>query len=287
MTPMASRRDVIQETNARYWVGTGYKLGEALNPKDPTDRMHAKRWLDTYRDLMQQSARGSLTLLHKDPSFAQSLDNAINAYRIERQTREGDARYAEARRVKQQALSDAGLWQEMIMARGSAVSDWGVTVGASAYDGDRLHNAIMQFGQEVGGKVAAATSHIQDAPEHKRLREDTTAAFKRVETLPRGSQQRISAVNDARRLQEAVTDDFNRRASTYPIIAWHRTVWEPFRVNWRHWKEYLDDYVRKNPNLDSTDAGAFTSRVSPRTYLTAMLEAQRSKFIETQNSMPY
>jgi hypothetical protein len=278
MTPMASRRDVIQETNARYWVGTGYKLGEALNPKDPTDRMHAKRWLDTYRDLMHQNARGTLTLLHKDPSFAQSLDNAINAYRIERQTREGDARYAEARRAKQQALNDAGLWQEMIMARGSAVSGWEVMLGASAdvtaasaYEVERLHNSWMLFGQEVARKVAVATSHIQDAPEHKRIREDMMAAFKRVETLPRGTQQRSAAVNDARRLQEAVADDFKRRASTYPIIAWERTIWEPNRMAWLRWKELLEDFLRRDPN----------------TNLTELIETIRSEFIKVQNSMPY
>lgn len=120
---MASRREVIEETNARYWVSTGYKLGEALDPNDPTDRMHAKRWLDTYRDLLHQNARGILMLLHKDPSFAQSLTDAISAYRIEHATHAGDPRYAEAQRVKHQALSDAGMWGEMIMARGgTAVS---------------------------------------------------------------------------------------------------------------------------------------------------------------------
>ena len=132
MTAMASRREVIEETNARYWVGTGYKLGEALDPRDPTDGMHARRWLDTYRDLLRQNARGALTLLHKDPSFAQSLTSAINAYRIERSTQAGDPRYAEAQRVKQQALSDAGLWQEMIMSRGTSAVSGYAHVGQTA-----------------------------------------------------------------------------------------------------------------------------------------------------------
>jgi hypothetical protein len=274
---MASRRDVIQETNARYWVGTGYKLGEALNPKDPTDRMHAKRWLDTYRDLMQQDARGTLTLLHKDPSFAQSLNNAINAYRIEKSTREGDARYAEARRAKHQALSDAGLWQEMIMSRGSAVSGLEIMIGASVYDVERLHNSFMLFGQEVASKVAAATSHIQDAAEHKALRESAQAASRRVETLPRGSQQRILEVNNARRLQDTVADDFNRRASVYPILAWERKIWTPFRMAWLRWKEWADDLFRRNPTPDVE-----TARTQKQ-----FIEMLRSGLIEVQNSMPY
>ena len=126
MARMASQRDVAQETNTRFWIGTQHKLGEALDPNDPADRRHTKIWLDIYRELRQQNARGTLTLTHKHPSVAQSLSDAINAYRVERVTREGDPRYAEARRVKHQALNDAVLWQEMVMSRGTtAVSGSG------------------------------------------------------------------------------------------------------------------------------------------------------------------
>ena len=122
---MASHREVVQETNARYWISTGYKMGEPLNPKDPVDRMHARRWLAWYRDLERQNAQGVLTLVHKDPSFARTLSDAINASRIERASREGDQRYADARRAKHQAMSDGTMWQEMILSRrGSQVAGW-------------------------------------------------------------------------------------------------------------------------------------------------------------------
>ena len=122
---MASQRDVTQETNARFWITTQYKLGEALDPADPADKRLAKIWLDIYRQLLQENARGTLTLTHKHPSVARNLSDAIAAYRIERATREGDPRYAEARRARAQALNDAALWQEMTMSRGpTAVSGW-------------------------------------------------------------------------------------------------------------------------------------------------------------------
>ena len=122
---MASQREIVHETNARYWISTGYKMGERLDPKDPVDGMHARRWLEWYRDLVNQNAQGTLTLVHKDPSFARTLSDAINAARIERATREGDQRYADARRAKHQAMSDGAMWQDMILSRRtSQVAGW-------------------------------------------------------------------------------------------------------------------------------------------------------------------
>lgn len=123
MQGMATKTDLINETNARYWVGTGYKVGERLDPaNDPVDQMHARRWLQTYRDLERQNAAGTLVLFHKDPSFARSLAEAARASQLARATGEGDPRYAEAVRAKQQALSDATLWQEMIASRGGTTA---------------------------------------------------------------------------------------------------------------------------------------------------------------------
>ena len=98
---MATQRELIDETNARYWVGTGYKVGERLDPSNPVDAMHARRWLQTYRDLERQNAAGTLVLFHRDPSFARSLAEAVSAAQLARATSEDDPRYAEAVRAKQ------------------------------------------------------------------------------------------------------------------------------------------------------------------------------------------
>lgn len=117
---MASQREVTQETNARFWITTFYKPGVALSRSDSADRFMAKRWLEIYRDLTRQNQRGTLSLVHKHPSFAERLDEAIRAYRVEATTRVNDPRYAEARRAKEQALNEAALWHEMLTTRGSA-----------------------------------------------------------------------------------------------------------------------------------------------------------------------
>ena len=111
---MASQTDISKETSARFWILTTYKPGVRLDPDDPADKRMAKVWLDIYQQLVKQNARGTLTLTHKHPSFAQRLNDVISAYRIESTTREGDPRWVEARRAKHQALNEAVLWQEML-----------------------------------------------------------------------------------------------------------------------------------------------------------------------------
>jgi hypothetical protein len=123
---MASQRDVTQETNARFWLTTQYKMGHPLDPADPADKRLAKIWLDIYRELRRQNAHGTLMLTHQHPAIAQNLADAIAAYHVEHTTREDDPRHTEARRVRNQAVSDAGLRQELIMSnRRAAVVGWG------------------------------------------------------------------------------------------------------------------------------------------------------------------
>lgn len=122
---MASQRDVTNETNARFWLTTQYKMGDALDPADPQDRRLTRIWLDIYRELLAQNAHGRLVLTHKHPAIAQNLADAIAANRIERTTRENDPRHIEASRVRNQAVNDAGMRQDMIMSRGPAsVAAW-------------------------------------------------------------------------------------------------------------------------------------------------------------------
>lgn len=140
---MATQRELIQETNARYWVGTGYKVGERLDPSNPVDAMHARRWLQTYRDLERQNAAGTLVLFHQEPTFARSLAEAVRAAQVARSTHEGDPRYAEAVRAKQQALSDATLWQEMIAARGGTTAQTGLQFRSETIQ--RMNDAAGAF----------------------------------------------------------------------------------------------------------------------------------------------
>ena len=117
---MASQREITQEANARFWITTFYKPGVALSSADSADRFMARRWLEIYRDLERQNARGTLTLIHKHESFADRLKEAIRAYQIESAAEVDDPRYVEARRVKEQALNQAAMWHEMLTTRGSA-----------------------------------------------------------------------------------------------------------------------------------------------------------------------
>lgn len=111
---MASQQDIAREANARFWITTYYKPGVSLSPDDSADKFMAKRWLEIYRDLVRQNAQGTLSLIHKHPTLAARLDDAIRAYKVESTTGVHDPRYAEARAAKAQALNEATLWHEML-----------------------------------------------------------------------------------------------------------------------------------------------------------------------------
>ena len=111
---MATQQELAREANARFWITTFYKPGVSLSKDDSADRVMAGRWLNIYRDLQQQNARGTLSLLHKHPQLAARLNDAIRAYQIESTTDVNDQRYRDARIAKNQALDEASLWHTML-----------------------------------------------------------------------------------------------------------------------------------------------------------------------------
>jgi hypothetical protein len=112
---MATQQDLSREANARFWITTFYKPGTPLDPADSADKFMARRWLEIYRDLARQNARGTLTLIHKHPSFSARLNDAIRAYQVESTINVTDPRRVEARAAKAQALNEAAMWHEMLV----------------------------------------------------------------------------------------------------------------------------------------------------------------------------
>ena len=113
---MASQQEIAKEANARFWVTTFYKPGVPLNAADSADKFMARQWLSIYKQLVQDNARGTLSLTHKHPGFAERLNDAIRAYQVESTTNVRDPLYAEARATKEQALNEAALWHEMLIS---------------------------------------------------------------------------------------------------------------------------------------------------------------------------
>ena len=111
---MANQQELAREANARFWITARYKPGVPLSKEDSADRIMAGRWLALYRDLQQQNARGTLSLLHKHPQLAARLDDAIRAYQIEGKTPVNDPRHREAMLAKNQGLDEASLWHTML-----------------------------------------------------------------------------------------------------------------------------------------------------------------------------
>jgi len=65
-----------RETDARFWAQTHYRVGERLNPKDPTDRAMMKVWMDIYGKVKREDQAGQLVLTHNHPAVEQHLGDA-------------------------------------------------------------------------------------------------------------------------------------------------------------------------------------------------------------------
>jgi hypothetical protein len=79
-TKAISKTLLDKETDARFWAQTGYKPGQKLDPKDPTDRIMTKLWLDTYAKVKAEDAAGKLVVTYNHPAVEQHLNDATLAF---------------------------------------------------------------------------------------------------------------------------------------------------------------------------------------------------------------
>lgn len=75
----ASRTLLNQETDARFWAQTHYKVGQPLNMKDPTDKAKAKIWRDIFLKVQQEDREGRLHVTFNDPEVQAKLADATTA----------------------------------------------------------------------------------------------------------------------------------------------------------------------------------------------------------------
>lgn len=77
-----SSRDVLnKETNARFWAQTGYKPGQKLDMKNPTDRAMSKVWLDIFHKVSAEDQHGHLVTTYDHPDVEQHLQDAEVAHK--------------------------------------------------------------------------------------------------------------------------------------------------------------------------------------------------------------
>lgn len=67
---------IDQETDSRFWSQTGYKPGQKLDPKNPTDKAMMPVWLDINRKVKAEDAAGKLVTTFDHPEVAQHLADA-------------------------------------------------------------------------------------------------------------------------------------------------------------------------------------------------------------------
>jgi len=78
-TKAVSRALLNQETDARFWAQTHYKIGQPLNMNDPTDKAMAKVWQDIYLAVQKEDRAGRLHVTFNDPAVQASLADATIA----------------------------------------------------------------------------------------------------------------------------------------------------------------------------------------------------------------
>src|SRR4029078_12289214 len=82
--PMAtpvSNETLNRETDARFWSGTGYRPGHALDPKNPTDKVMMPVWMDIFRKGQAGAKAGTLVTTYAHPAVSQALADAGVAQR--------------------------------------------------------------------------------------------------------------------------------------------------------------------------------------------------------------
>ncbi len=78
-TSAVSRSLLNQETDARFWAQTHYKIGQPLNMKDATDRAKAKIWHDIFLKVQEEDRAGRLHVTFNDPRVQALLADAATA----------------------------------------------------------------------------------------------------------------------------------------------------------------------------------------------------------------
>ena len=74
-TPI-SRNILNQETNARFWAQSGYKVGQRLDPKNPLDKAKMPVWMDIFRKVSAEADAGTLVTTYDRVEVAQPLADA-------------------------------------------------------------------------------------------------------------------------------------------------------------------------------------------------------------------
>lgn len=68
--------ELNRETDARFWSQTKYKIGDKLDPQNPTDAAQVKVWLATFAEVKHQGEIGTLHLTFDRPEVIKGLADA-------------------------------------------------------------------------------------------------------------------------------------------------------------------------------------------------------------------
>ena len=66
-------RVLVEETNTRFWVDTGYKPNQRLDMTNAEDQKMAKAWREIFDVVKAEDAAGALVLTYNDPEVIQKL----------------------------------------------------------------------------------------------------------------------------------------------------------------------------------------------------------------------
>ncbi len=109
----ATDHDVLlnRETDARFWAQTGYKPGQKLDDKNPTDKAMIKAWLDIHAKVLREDAAGQLVITYNNPALGDHLAAAEAAGKAAAQHLDAAA-----------AAPDPATMQEHVQAATAAIA---------------------------------------------------------------------------------------------------------------------------------------------------------------------
>ena len=151
--------ELNRETDARFWLQTGFKPGQKLDRSNPSDKAMVKTWLDIFAKVKKQDEAGILRLTYGMPlvqnailSAAAAIGNVISNLTAAASTTDP---MAQKRHV--QAAAQAHNESQQAAKRGAAQQPPTVSpkvVAASA------HDALVASGAQIERAVNDVLGHL-------------------------------------------------------------------------------------------------------------------------------
>jgi len=155
----AISRDILNdETNARFWIASGYKVGQRLDPNNPLDRAQMPVWRDIFQKVTAEANAGTLVTTYDRPEVVQALADAEIANTVAEVHVDAGTNASDPTTAQQHAAAAATAVQVATQRLNEAAANQPPTVSPGI-----LEQAVRDIARIPPSPSASAADHIAQA----------------------------------------------------------------------------------------------------------------------------